>query len=419
MAIVRLAAGSVWNRRVTAGLTVLAVALSVTMLLGVEKLRRDARDAFANTISGTDLIVGARSGAVQLLLYSVFRIGNATNNISWQSYQEIAAHPRVSWTVPISLGDSHRGFRVMGTSREYFERYRYAGGESLRFAGGRLFEDVFDAVLGAQVAEQLGYSLGDSLVVTHGAGEVSFADHDDKPFKVAGILARTGTPVDRTVHVSLEGIEAMHVDWKSGAPVPSLKVTAEETRTMDLSPEVITAFLVGLKSKVAVFKVQRHVNEYREEPLLAIIPGVALQELWDLMSVAENALLIISAMVVVSGLLGMLTVILSSLEARRREMAVLRSVGARPMHVFTLFMSEAALLTLAGVVAGVVLLYAVLLLGQPIAAREFGLHIPLGLLEARDFALLGAIVVAGFIVGGIPAFRAYRLSLADGLSLRV
>ena len=419
MAIVRLAAGSVWNRRVTAGLTVLAVALSVAMLLGVEKVRRDARQAFADTISGTDLIVGARSGAVQLLLYSVFRIGDATNNVSWESYQDIVNHPAVDWSVPISLGDSHRGFRVMGTTREYFDHYKYAGDQSLVFASGEPFSDVYDAVLGAEVAERLGYALGDKLVVAHGTGEVSFAEHEDKPFRVAGVLERTGTPVDRTVHVSLEGIEAMHMDWKSGAQVPSLKVTADEARTMDLSPKLITAFMLGLKSRVAVFKVQRHVNEYREEPLLAIIPGVALQGLWDLMSVAENALLIVSAMVVVSGLLGMLTVILSSLEARRREMAVLRSVGARPLHVFALFMSEAGLLTLLGVAVGIVMLYAVMLIGQPIAAREFGMHIPIGLLHARDFVVLGVVLLAGFVVGSVPAFRAYRLSLADGLSLRV
>ena len=209
-----------WNRRVTAALTVLGVALSVAMLLGVEKLRRDARDAFANTISGTDLIVGARSGAVQLLLYSVFRIGNATNNISYESYQDITQHPKVKWTVPISLGDSHRGFRVMGTSHAYFEHYRYARREPLRFSSGQPFDDVFDAVIGAEVAERLGYQLGDSIIVAHGAGAISLVEHDDKPFRVAGILEPTNTPVDRTVHVSLEGIEAMHADWRSGAKVP-------------------------------------------------------------------------------------------------------------------------------------------------------------------------------------------------------
>ena len=419
MAIVRLAILSVLNRRVTAGLTLLAIALSITMVLGVEKVRRDARGAFANTISGADLIVGARSGAIQLLLYSVFRIGSATSNVSWESYRRIAGFPRVRWTVPIALGDSHRGFRVMGTSNGYFEHYRYARTESLEFAAGGPFDDVFDAVLGAEVAERLGYALGDALVVSHGAGEVSFVDHDDKPFRVAGILAPTGTVVDRTVHVSVEGYTAMHIDWRAGVPVPGAESTAEEARAMDLTPKTITAFLVGLDSKIAIFGAQRRINEYREEPLLAIIPGVALQELWDLMSIAENVLRVVSSMVVVTGLLGMLTVILSSLEARRREMAVLRSVGARPLHVFALFMSEAGVLALLGAAAGVALLYAALLVGQPVVAREFGLHVPIAMPAPADLRIIAAVVLAGFLVGGVPAFRAYRLSLADGLSMRI
>lgn len=419
MAIVRLALNSMWNRWMTAGLTVLAIALSVAMLLGVEKVRRDAREGFANTISDTDLIVGARSGAVQLLLYSVFRIGNATNNISWESYLDIAQHPRVKWTVPLSLGDAHRGYRVLGTTQNYFDRYRYAGGERLRFAAGKPFNDVFDAVLGAEVAKRLGYALNDAIVIAHGAGDVSLIEHDDKPFRVAGILARTGTPVDRTVHVSLAGIEAMHADWRSGMPVPKRRASAAYGRAMDLTPEAITAFLVGLDSKIAVFGLQRHINEYKKEPLLATIPGVALQELWDLMGVAENALRVLSLLVVITGLLGMLTVILSSLEARRREMAVLRSVGARPFHVFTLFMSEAGVLALLGVGTGVLLLYGMIALGRPIIAREFGLYLAIGLPHAWDLVILGLVVLAGFVVGSIPALRAYRLSLADGLSIRL
>ncbi len=419
MAIIRLALLSVLNRRVTAGLTLLAIALSVAMLLGVEKVRRDARGAFANTISGTDLIVGARSGAIQLLLYSVFRIGNATSNISWESYRDVASFPRVRWTVPILLGDSHRGFRVMGTTPAYFEHYRYARTESLAFAAGGPFDDVFDAVLGAEVAERLGYALGDELVVSHGAGEVSFVDHDDKPFRVAGILARSGTPADRTVHIGTDGFTAMHIDWRAGAPVPGATISADEARTMDLTPKTVTAFLVGLDTKIAIFGVQRRVNRYREEPLLAIIPGVALQKLWDLMSIAENVLRIVSTMVVATGLLGMLTVILSSLEARRREMAVLRSVGARPLHVLALFMSEAGVLAMLGAAAGVALLYVALLIGQPIVTREFGLHMPIGMPVSADWWIIAAVVLAGFAAGGVPAARACRLSLADGLSMRI
>lgn len=418
MAITSLALRSVYNRKFTAVLTICAIAMSVTLLLGVEKIRREARESFANTISGTDLIVGARSGAIQLLLYSVFRIGNATNNISWESYQEIADNPKIKWTIPFSLGDSHRGFRVLGSSSAYFEHFRYGRDRRLEFAEGQPFADVYDTVLGAEVAEQLGYKLGQSIIISHGLGDVSFAEHDDKPFIVTGILQKTGTPVDRTVHVSLEGIEAIHVDWQSGARVPGLTIDAEQARQMDLQPKVITAFLVGLESKLSTFGLQRDINEYREEPLLAILPGVALQELWDMMSVAETALLAISVFVVITGLIGMLTVILASLNERRREMAILRSVGAKPSHIFGLLMNEAGIFALLGVLIGVVLLYVLMIIAQPIIATQFGLFISITMLNARDLTVLAIIVAAGFLTGAVPAYRAYRFSLADGMTIR-
>ncbi|MBK1649248.1 ABC transporter permease [Rhabdochromatium marinum] len=419
MAILSLAWKSLWNRRFTALLTVLSIALSVTLLVGVERLRTEARASFTNTLSDTDLIVGARSGPVQLLLYAVFRMGDATNNISWSSYQDIVAHPQVAWTVPLSLGDSHRGFRVLGTSLAYFEHYRYGRNRPLVMADGQPFSDLYDAVLGAEVADALGYQLGDAIIIAHGAGQVSFAMHDDKPFRVVGILARTGTPVDRTVHVSLEAIEAIHIDWHSGAPLPGLSVSADQARTMDLTPQAITAALVGLDSKVATFRVQRFINDYPQEPLLAILPGVALSQLWNLIAVAENALLIVSAFVVVVGLFGMLTALLTSLNERRREMAILRSVGARPWHVFALIIGEAGFLTLLGVVAGLALLYLVLILAQPVIASRFGIFVPIHAPTSGEWRLLSAVITAGFAVGSLPSYRAYRLSLADGLSVRL
>lgn len=425
MPIVRLALASLWNRRATAALTVLAIALSVTMLLGVEKVRRDARSAFANTISGTDLIVGARSGSVQLLLYAVFRIGNATNNMSWDSYRALRALPQVKWAVPLSLGDSHRGFRVLGTSAAYFEHYRYARKQTLRFEGGQPFNGTFEAVLGATVARELGYILEQQIVLAHGSGELTLVKHDQHPFEVVGVLAPTGTPVDRTVHVSVEAITAIHQPQPGEMGAPSRNAGArfgllmERPEDRDLTPTSVTAMLVGVRSKMGIFKLQRAVNQYEVEPLLAIIPGVTLQELWDLMKVAENLLRVVSAMVVVTGLLGMLTVILSSLEARRREMAVLRSAGARPVHVFALFMSEAGALALVGVGLGTAMLYVATLAGRPLAAREFGLHLPLSLPAPTDLLLLGGVVVAAAMVGVVPAVHAYRMALADGLSVRI
>lgn len=417
MIVFRLALQSLRNRALTAVLTVLAIAISVMLLLGVEKVRTGARQSFADTISKTDLIVGARTGQIQLLLYSIFRIGNATNNITWQSYQEIAARPEVAWTVPLSLGDSHRGFRVLGTTPAYFEHYRYRGGRQLAFGEGRAFDDLFDVVLGADVAASLGYALGDSIVIAHGTGRISFIEHTDKPFRVTGILAKTGTPVDRTLHVSLAAIEAIHVGWQSGMPEGAAP-SADDVRRMDLQPKVITAALVGLKSRLAIFGLQRAVNEYRAEPLTAIIPGAALQELWGLVGTAETALAVVSAMVVVTALLGMVTAILTTLNERRREMAILRSVGAGPATVLGLLVTEAAILVLAGVATGATLLYAALYLLAPVVDRMYGLYLAIDAPSVGEWQMLGAIVAAGVVAGLLPAWRAYRLSVADGMMVR-
>ena len=416
MILLRLAARSLRARWLTAALTIFAIALSVSLFLGVEKVRTGAKQSFADTISGTDLIVGARSGGVQLLLYSVFRIGNATNNLTWESFEDIRARPEVAWAVPLSLGDSHRGFRVLGTTTEYFERYRYRGDRELTLADGEIFSDLYDAVLGADVASTLGYQVGDPIIVSHGVA--SFIDHDDKPFRVSGVLAKTGTPVDRTVIVSLEGIEAIHVDWTGGAKVPGQGVSAEETRAMDLSPKAITAAMIGTTSKLKIFTLQRAINEYAEEPLLAILPGVALQELWAVVGVAETALLGVSGMVVVTALLGMAAMIFASLNERRREMAIFRAVGAGPGTIMILLLAEAALLAAAGAVLGALFLFAGLSALRPYLDAAYGLYLPLSGLGLREALVVLVVIGAGMLAGLAPAIRAYLMSLSDGMSVK-
>lgn len=421
MYLFRLAMASLANRRFTAFLTAFAIALSVCLLLAVERVRTEARTSFASTVSGTDLIVGARSGSVNLLLYSVFRIGNATNNIRWDSFEHFANHRQVKWAIPISLGDSHRGYRVMGTNASYFEHYRYGRQQPLELAQGRPFQsDPFEVVLGAEVAEALNYKLGDKLVLAHGVAAISLVKHDDKPFTVVGIFKRTGTPVDRTLHISLGGMEAIHIDWHNGAPARgNERVSADQARNMDLTPAAITAVMLGLNSKISTFALQREINEYRGEPLLAILPGVALQELWSLMGTAEKALFVISLFVVLTGLIGMLTAILTSLNERRREMAILRSVGARPWHVASLLILEAFALALIGVIAGLALLYLGIAVAQGYVQSEYGLYLALSWPSQYEWTLLAGILGAALVMGVVPAWRAYRQSLADGLSIRL
>jgi putative ABC transport system permease protein len=308
---------------------------------------------------------------------------------------------------------------VLGTNQDYFRHYKYADKRALSFDQGQPFEQVYQAVLGDEVARELGYQIGEKVIIAHGAGKTSFTLHEDKPFEVIGILKATGTPVDRTVHVPLEGIEAIHKDWIGGRQVAGLNISAEEALEKDLTPKAITAFMVGLKSKIATFRVQREINDYRKEPLLAILPGVALQQLWDMMGIAENALLVVTALVVAVGLIGMLTVMLAGLNERRREMAILRSVGARPGHILLLVTGETLLLSLLGMALGLLLLYTSLILGQPYIESRYGLHLPIGLPSLREWLILGLVGTSSLIIGLIPGYRAYRYSLSDGMSIRI
>lgn len=420
-AILLLALKSAWARRLTLGIVLVAIAVASALLLAVERVRHDARQSFTQSVSGVDLVVGARSGGVQLMLYAVFHSGSATNNLRMDSFEAIATNPAIDWAVPLSLGDSHRGYPVLGTTPAYFGRLRYADARPLVFASGRPFagtaEHVFEAVLGSEAARELGYRDGDRLTLTHGMMTAG-PEHADKPFTVVGVLAPTGTPVDRTVHVSLEAITAIHLDWAGGAPLPGLAIPAEQVRKFELAPQEITAALIGLKNRTEVFRVQRQINGYRGEALMAVMPGVALDELWQTLATVETTLFVLSALVVAVGLAGLAATMLAALDQRRRELAILRSLGAAPGDLFLMLACEALLVTVLGVTLGVALLAGGSALLAPLA-RDVGIRLSVSLLPVgNEWAILASILATGLAAGLIPGWRAWRMALADGLTPR-
>jgi putative ABC transport system permease protein len=398
-------------------MTIFAISLSLMLYLSVEKLRSSAYTSFTNTISQTDLIVGSRTGSVQLLLYSIFRIGNATNNITWESYQDIIEKDEVEWAVPISLGDSHKGYRVMGTNKDFFKHYKYRGNKSLVIKDGKYFSDLYDVVLGFGVAEKLDYQINSSIIVSHGLK--SFTDHDDQPFKVSGILAKTGTPVDNTIIVSLKAIEAIHVDWSSGAKIPGQVTPIDEIRKMDLATSNITAVLLGIDSKLKIFQFQRWINEYPEEALTAILPGVALQELWRIVGVVENILLGISFVVILTTLMGMASIVLSSLNERRREMAIWRAMGASPKIVIGLLMLEALIISCVSIFLSTFLLFILLYFLQPWIDTTYGILVTVEMFSLSDIYIFILFIFAAMFVSLIPALRAYWFSINDGMTVKI
>jgi putative ABC transport system permease protein len=291
-------------------------------------------------------------------------------------------------------------------------------------------------VIGHQVAQTLGYRVGSEVVITHGLHGTGIMDHDEAPFRVVGVLDRTFTPVDRSLYVTLQGLDAMHAGFMAdpfAAPAggtpnfaapPSMPeqhahAQAGAEHVQDGEPAQITAFFLGTTTRIATLQLQREISTFEDEALSAIMPGVALAEMWRGIGYAESALLVVTFFVVVVGLIGMLLSLYSSLEARRREMAILRAVGTGAPRVIMLLVLESGLLGLAGALSGIALVYALLFLLRGFVETNFGLHLPIQPPTLTAWAYVLAVVVASFLLGLIPALKAYRNSLADGLSLRV
>ena len=416
--LLRLAARSAWARRLTLGVTLVAIMLSTALLLCVERVRADARQSFTQSVSGVDLVVGARTGSVQLMLYAVFHAGAASNNIDWKSFEILATHPAVEWALPLSLGDSHRGFAVLGTTPEYFARFSYGEHQALAFRAGAPFANVFDTAIGSEAATKLGYKIGDKITLSHGIGSANLQEHGDKPFQVVGILEPTGTPVDRTIHVSLEAITALHLDWFAGAPVKGVSIPQDLVSKFDLKPKETTAALVGLKRRSDVFRMQRFVNEFRGEPLLGVLPGVALDELWQTIGLVERTLFAVSVLVIIVGLAGLVATMLASLNERRRELAILRALGAGPADIFLMLAAEGLLVTTLGAALGAAMLTAISAIFAPWLLEHLGVLLVPRVLSIAELYLLCGVIITGMLASLVPGWRAWRMSLADGLTPR-
>ena len=487
--MISLGIQSLWNRRFVVLLTVFSIALSVALILGVERLRTQARLAFANSASGIDLIVAPRGNDVQILMATVFGVGSTGSGLDWDTFEHVSDLPQTDWAVPIMMGDNHRGYPVIGTSPTYFEHFRHSNGKELHFATGHVFEDAHDAVIGAEIAAEFGYATGTEIINAHGSGTVAFHMHDEAPFTVSGVLAPTGTAVDRMVLVSLDGFDALHQDAtpaqsdpffseddSAASPVPAAdedhdheahedhddtkqdehehdsheehdaaKNDKHEHDTHedhdaakqdeherdahnhanqghddhDHAPDKINAIYVGLKSPSGILAVQRALNETAPEPLSAVMPNVALLQLWSITGTAEGALRIMAAAVAVAGMVGMVVMLSAALESRRREFAILRSVGATPGTIFGLIVLEAVLVTLGGLIFGVALLTIGAFVADPVLSANFGFRMGTALSLPREGLLILAVFCFGFLASLLPALRVYRMTLADGLTMRL
>ncbi|GAB2997848.1 ABC transporter permease [Psychrosphaera aestuarii] len=436
----KVAKQSLLSRKSSVLLTILAITISVFVLLSVEHIRHQAKQSFNRTVSGVDLIVGPRTGQLNLLLSSVFRIGDSSNSIEFSTVQELEKHPMVSWVIPIALGDSHKGHRVMGTTTDYFVHYKYGAKQALTFSEGQAFSATYDLVLGADIAKKFNYSIGQSIVLSHGTGVTSFSHHEQTPFTVVGILNRTGTPVDQTLHVSFEGLHHMHEaessnmitnehheqhdehdehdehDHEHKHDHKQVNQGADNQQYAHDHDHKVSAVFVGLKARFASLVMQKWASDYKKEALTAIMPGVALTQLWRLVGSIEVVLQVIAVLVLLTTLIGLSTMLLATMRERTREIAILRVLGASPLFLFTLIELEVLVITILGSLLGVAMLWIGLLVSEPLLASKLGLFVDTNPVSENALIALGLVVIGSLIMGLIPAINAYRHSLQANLT---
>lgn len=425
------------DRRFSLGLIVLALAAAVALYVSVQNIQRMTRASFESSISNVDLVVGARGSDIQILLNTVFGIGQTASLISDDSVAAIAKFDQIDWHAPISLGDSHRGFRVIGTTNALFQHVLPDAAQKVGF------DEVLQAIIGPDVALALGYREGDGIVLQHGIAEYGAA-HDDLPFRIIKILRRTGTPFDRAVFIPLQASEAIHRGWRGGQRLvkltpeqvekPKKKVASrphddehghnahhdddhEEHDAHLHGPSGIDAVFIGLTDRRMVVQMQRNVAEYEGESLMAVIPGVTLSRIWQIIGFAERGFLAINVLIIALVLLSMVAMTALSADNRRREMAILRALGAAPRTLAALMIAEALVLSLAAALLGIGFAAGFSLIAQDIMATRYGLTAGSGF-HLADAYLAFYLVPAALLANLVPAIRLYRRSVNDGIMVR-
>ena len=430
-----IAIESLKRRKTTAILTLLSITISISLLLCVDIIRSQVKTSFTRTVSGVDLIVGAPSGQLNLLLSSVFNIGTPTKGIEYKSIAALQSNKQVSWLIPLSLGDTHRGFRVVGTTNSFFDHFKYGDMQSLEMAAGSAFTQPLSTVVGADIAKSLRYKVGDKIIISHGLGSVSFNNHDDHPFTISGIVKKTGTPVDKAVYVTLQGLEEAHTGSKHSPTSMLGRKSADKANEHEhehehdehtkehaaynseaFTPESVSVVMLGLKHRVTALQLQYQINQSKQEPLMAILPGMALAELWQIMGNVESLLLGLSGLIVICALIGLATMLLATMRERYQEIAVLRTIGAGPFTLLLLIQIEAMLLTIVSAALSLGLVAGLMSALKPWLSSTYGLFLSSPLFGQSSIIIILLILGCTYLVSLFPAVAAYRRGLHAGLN---
>jgi putative ABC transport system permease protein len=380
--------------------TAFSIALAGGLLMSVWTVKKQAQATFTGINEGFDAVLGARGSKLQLVLNSIFHLESSPGNLAWADYQDIAHNPNVELAVPIAVGDNYHGYRLVGTTGEYFSQVEYAPGEKFAVQPGGAFFDPArkEAVAGDFVARKMNLKVGDTFHPFHGLIFNEKSQHAET-YVVTGILKPSNTPADRVIWTPLEGIQ---------------KMTGHDPK----AATDVSAVLVKLKagSALAGFRMDMMYNKQGSRLTFAWPIGRVVAELFDKIGWFDKVLELVSYLVAVVATASILASIYNSMNERRREIAILRALGARRTTLFAAILLESASISALGMMAAFLVYGAIVSVVAHIMRAQTGVVIdpfkfgPMMVLAPVCLVLMGA------LAGIVPAIKAYRTAVAENLA---
>ncbi|MCK5861315.1 MAG: ABC transporter permease [Candidatus Hydrogenedentes bacterium] len=396
-----------WNRKVTTLLTILSVALGVGLISAVLTLREETQKRFETEGQAFDIVLGAKGNPLQLVLSTVYFLDAPTGNINISVFNELKDHEDVTAAFPIGMGDSYKGYRIIGTTRDLMD-FTYGDRTPYALAAGHYFEKPYEVVVGANVAQDANLELGDTFVGTHGFVDIASLVHKDHPYTVTGILARSGSPNDRAIFCDIQSV------WDVHAHCEGHDHEAGESCAHQPGNE-ITAALIKLASPAIRFEFKQNVN--RNYNAMAAIPIQEIQKLYEqLLGIAKLVLLAIGYLVVAISSLSILIGLYMAILQRKRDLAIMRALGASRGEIFGAVIIEAFWVTLLGIGAGWLMGALVCMVLNYYLVAQLGFHVPAVQMTPDLIAAYSTVILMGLVAGILPAWQAYRTDVARDLA---
>lgn len=439
MNLAKIAWKSIRQRWLASSLTALSIALGVALMVTVLVINGVVTRMFSQSATGYHLIVGAKGSPMQLVLNTIYFMDRPIENLPYKYYKELKGKSWVKFAIPFNLGDTTEDgrYRIVGTIPEYFD-VEYVPGKKLVFTQGKPLESAFDAVIGARVAKTYGWNIGHRFPIAHGG---NLNDVHDEHFEVKGVLAPTGTPIDRAVFIHFDGfyqipghekpIEEARAQARAreeagdGAPLvlpaekpgdakPAAPVERRMAEITDEQKEV-TAILVQTQTDSLAALMQPRINKGPVGQAANPIEQIS-KLLRNVVGNVKTMLVVMTSLIIIVSGVGIFVSIYNSMADRKREIAIMRALGARRVTVFSIIIAESVLLCAGGGLLGLVLGHALVLIAGPVVEAKSDMLINPWSFEPQELAIFPALLLLAALVGIVPGLTAYRADVAQGLS---